>query len=81
MEEIRKVKRSKKRSEFLAEAAREKLKCVRLDTAVERAAGLWTRERYLEFTTEEEVREKIRASWVVAGKRLKSKLHGHKISS
>ena len=66
---------SKKRSEFLAETAREKLERVRLDAAVERAAGLWTKERYPEFTTEEEVREKIRASRVAAGKRLKSKLH------
>ena len=81
MEEIRKVTGSKKRSEFLVEAAREKLKRVQLDKAIERAAGLWTKERYPEFTTEQEVREKIHSSRVAAGKRLKSKLHGHKISS
>ncbi len=75
LSEIRRTVGAKKRSEFLTEAAREKLKRVRLDKALERAAGLWTDERYPEFKTEEDVRSQMRNFRKAFGKRLKAKLH------
>ena len=81
LQEIGRVVGSKKRSEFLAEAAREKLKRVKLEKGIVRAAGLWTEERYPEFKTEKNVREAIRASRKAEGSRLKEKLHDSKTSS
>lgn len=81
LDEIKKEVGAKKRSDFLAEAAREKLKRLRLDKVLDKAAGLWTDERYPEFKTEEDVRSQIRAFRKRAGQRLKAKLHATKLPS
>lgn len=81
LDEIKKEVGAKKRSDFLAEAAREKLKRLRLDKVLEKAAGLWTDERYPEFMTEEDVRSQIRAFRKRVGQRIKAKLHVTKLPS
>lgn len=81
LEQIKQTVGAKKRSEFLAEAAQEKLKQMRFDKALEKAAGSWTDERHPEFKTEGNVRSYIRQLRKRAGERLKAKLHATKLPS
>mgnify|MGYP001620014496 CR=1 FL=1 len=79
--EIREVVGAKKRSDFLAEAASEKLKRLRLESALHKTAGLWREERYPEFKTEKTVRSHIRVFRKRAGKRVKAKVHANQLPS
>jgi len=74
--EIDKFVSPRRRSEFVAEAAREKLERLRLDNAIEKAAGAWKDEDYPEFRTKADVQRYVRRIRRGATRRLTRKSSG-----
>ncbi len=64
------------RSQFVAEAAQEKLERLRLAKAIENAAGAWKDEDYPEFRTKADVRRYVRHLRLQASRRLSGRLRG-----
>lgn len=64
------------RSQFVADATREKLERLRLAKAIENAAGTWKDEDYPEFRTKADVRRYVRRLRFQASRRLSRRLRG-----
>jgi len=72
--EMDKVVSPRKRSEFVSVAAWEKLERLRLDRALEKAAGAWTSENHPELTTPLAVKRYLRQFRSASGRRLARRL-------
>ncbi len=66
----------RKRSQFVADAAREKLERLRLDQALEKAAGAWTDENHPELTSPSGVKRYLRRLRSQTDRRLARRVRG-----
>jgi len=66
----------RQRSQFVADAAREKLERLRLERALEKAAGAWTDRNHPELTSPAAVKRYLRRLRSQTSRRLEKKLRG-----
>lgn len=74
--ELDKIVSPRRRSQFLADAAWEKLERLRLDHALEKAAGAWTDENHPELTSPTAVKRYLRRLRSQTARRLAKSLRG-----
>jgi hypothetical protein len=71
VDELSKTVGTRKRSSFIVEATREKLKRVKLGNALKEAKGSWSDEDYPEFKTQEDISSWVRSLREIDTNRLK----------
>lgn len=74
--ELDKIVSPRRRSQFLADAAWEKLERLRLDRALEKAAGAWTDKNHPELTSPTAVKRYLRRLRSQTARRLAKSLRG-----
>ncbi len=76
LEEVDRVVGSRKRSEFVVEATREKLERLRFAKALRRAAGSWSDESHPHLQTQADINRYLRKVRASTQKRLARRLRG-----
>jgi hypothetical protein len=71
VDELSKTVGARKRSSFIVEATREKLKKVKLGNALKEAKGSWSDEDYPEFQTQEDISKWVSSLREIDTNRLK----------